>query len=244
MAINLTSNKNQRIHYWTQFKEAVASKRLSIQYEVDSSRYVLWAHDGPDMYVCYIWLDAVPVGITQSAGYSQEQNDLDKQDFDDNFKDYSNLVSLSKVQSQFERDDIVLKLACIKGTADVNGDLTLSIKVPGTFGTDYRYVAGGYAYVDVFTFGTDKVTKIEVVDDDNVVGYGAGTVLKEYYDSEVSSTNQGWYFYPYHGTTGEIEIEPMGWYGTLPAEVYLKMTFKIGSLKTVFADIWWGKSEP
>lgn len=244
MAINLTSNKNQRIHYWTQFKEAVAAKRLSLQYEVDSSRYVIWAHDGPDMYVCYIWIDAVPVGITQSTGYSQEQNDLDKQDFDDNFKDYSNLVSLSKVQSQFERDDIVLKLACMKGTANLSGDLTLTIKVPGTYGVDYRYVAGGYAYVDTVAFGTDKITKIEVVDVDNITGLGANTVVKQYHDSEVSSSNQGWYFYPFHNNAGEIEIEPMGWYGALPAELYLQITFKVSSLKTVIADIWWGKIEP
>ena len=146
------------------------------------------------------------------------------------------------VMSRFERDDIVLKLACIAGQADANGDLALQIKVPGTPGTDYRYAAGGYATIDAYTWG-DKLKAVEIVDVDDIMGFGAGTVLKTYHDAEAPEANQGWYFWQAHGTQGEVEIEPMGWYGQIPAGLYLRCTFKVAPLKNIQCAIWWGKVE-
>lgn len=159
--------------------------------------------------------------------------------------DYMSLVSfqiIDKVQSRFEMDEIVLKLAKINGQADSNGDLALELVIPGTFGVTERYIQGGYAYTDSYQF-TDAVTKIEVLDYQNYMNYGANTVLKIYHDSEVDTANQGWYFEKHFGNEGVVEIEPMGWYGQFLGDLKLKITFKVAANANVKCLIWWGKKE-
>ena len=149
---------------------------------------------------------------------------------------------LFPVVSRFERSDIVLKLARAAGQADANGDLSLSIVVPGDAGAITRYAAGGYAYTDSYTW-EDALKKVEMIDVDNIFGYGANAVLKEYHDSEVAADNQGWFFEKHHGNEGQVEIEPMGWYGELRGGLSLKLTFKVAANAKVKCLIWWGKIE-
>lgn len=146
------------------------------------------------------------------------------------------------VVGRFERSDIVLKLAKISGQANNSGDLVLSMVVPGTVGEVTRYVAGGYAYTDNYSWD-DALTKVEVVDVENIFGYGANAVLKEYHDSEVDSANQGWFFEKGYGQEGCIDIEPMGWYGEMRGGLTLKLTFKVSANAKIKCIIWWGKKE-
>lgn len=166
----------------------------------------------------------------------------DQTDFETNYAPNSVDIIIDKTESRFERDDIVLKLSRVAGQADANGDLALSIKVPGTPGSDSRYAAGGYAFTDAYAW-TDKVSKVEVIDEDNITGYGAGAVLKEYHDAEAPEANQGWPFWKMHGAEGECEIEPMGWYGNLPSGLYLKITMKLAANANAKVALWWGKVE-
>jgi hypothetical protein len=150
------------------------------------------------------------------------------------------------VQTQFERTDIVLKVGCQEATFDENGFAEVSIKVPGTPGTeDGRYVAGGYAFTDSYTFG-DRITKIQVVDIDNILGYGAETVVKTYHDQDLIEGEQGWFMWPAPQVGGEIEIDPMGYYGFIPAGLYLEIYFQraaSGTATKVYIDYYWGKSK-
>ena len=147
------------------------------------------------------------------------------------------------VITQFERTDIVLKIASDSTIFDGNNEAVLNFLVPGTPGsTDGRYVAGGYAFTDVMGFG-DKVEEINVIDIDDILGYGANTIVQTYHETDMSESNKGWYFWPSPQAGGEIEIDPMGYYGFLPSGLYMQIKFKktvaSGATK-VYCNVWWG----
>lgn len=169
----------------------------------------------------------------------------DQTDFEDNYQSSQSSILKSNVQTQFERQDIVLRTARATAAFSSN-EAEISIKVPGTPGSgDGRYIAGGYAITDAFTFG-DKITQINIVDVDNILGMGAHTVIQTYHDADVDTANQGWYLWPAYlvggVASGEIEIDPMGYYGFVPSGLYLEIYFEAAASTNVYCDIWWGQS--
>lgn len=210
---------------WSQFKSLLDKDHIRARYVATDGGYSIHGADQGLIYTC----DVV-------------DGESDLTDFEDNYKDAIDAQKVASVKTQFERDDIVLKLAMVSGQADANGDVVLSIQVPGTPGSEVRYAAGGYAFTDSYSW-TDKITKVEVVDDDNLIGFGAGAVLKVYHDSDADEANQGWPFWKTHGNEGECEIEPMGWYGVIPSGLYLKITCKVAASAKVKTCIWWGRVE-
>jgi hypothetical protein len=74
-------------------------------------------------------------------------------------------------------------------------------------------------------------------------------LIKGYTDTGVPTANQGWYFYPLvMGNNlppmGEIEVEPLGWYGQLPAGLYAVFTVTRPNVQTgtLRGNIFWGDS--
>jgi hypothetical protein len=175
----------------------------------------------------------------------QKDDGADQVDFETNYKDLITNTFVDNTQTQFERTDIVLK--CAKSSAVFSsGEAEISIKVPGTPGSgDGRYVAGGYAFTDLFSFG-DKMKSISIVDVDNILGYGAHTVIQTYHDADVDEVNKGWFMWPSHSVSGsasgEIEIDPLGYYGFIPSGLYLEIYFECSLATNVYCDIWWGQS--
>lgn len=188
------------------------------------------------------------------------------------------IQTASVLTTQFERTDLDLKMARIKGST-TNGTITVSLKIPGTFGVDDgRYIAGGYGIMD--TYDPDDVLVVWVEDTDRIIcaamglatdGTADATVqgmgvlpspldafgalpnypkIKEYADTDVAADNQGWYFYPLAvgnstPAVGEVEIEPLGFYGHPPSGLYLifqvvRPNIQTGTLR---GDINWGKKE-
>lgn len=172
---------------------------------------------------------------------NHENDPTFKTEFDEDYKDNSSQF-VNNVQGRFELDEIVLKLTRMNGTADANGDLSLDLIVPGSISNVERYVQGGYAYTDNYQF-LDKITKVEVIDYQNYMGYGANTVLKTYHDDEMPDENQGWFFEKHFGSEGIVEIEPMGWYGQFNGDLKLRITCKVAANANVKCLIWWGKKE-
>jgi hypothetical protein len=78
---------------WTAFKASATSKNIPIQYEDDGVIYSIFAFDGLAVYTCLIWKDTVPDGVAQT--YSQAQNDIDKADFETNYKPKANKRTLA-----------------------------------------------------------------------------------------------------------------------------------------------------
>lgn len=222
---------------WIDIKQFVDARQIPIQWIRVGNKYYLEIYDGN---FC----------LKTSIFISDPIND-DQLDFETNYKDQGNRSPAALVTTQFELNNKVLKLFSATEAYDITDTCILNIKVPQTFtgldpiANNGRYVAGGYAFSDGYKFG-DKVSKIEVVDDDNILGFGAGTVIKSYTDNDAEASNSGWYFWATINGEGEIEIDPIGGYGFLPSGLYLRVTCNRVSgspANNVNINIWWGKIE-
>jgi len=153
--------------------------------------------------------------------------------------DMFNASLISKAQTRFERDDIRLKMSRAEATF-VSGEAEVSFKLPGVVGVDKVFIGGGYAFTDVFAFG-DAVEKIQIVDVDDILGFGSHTVIAEYHDETLDEANQGWFMYPAPQAGGEIEVDPMGFYGEALAGLYIELYFKASAATKVYVDFIFGR---
>ncbi len=81
---------------WIQFKESVTIFNLNMRAKTDDGNLLLFAPDNNLMYYCFLY-DIVPQHILDK-GYSQEQNDLDKIDYTENWLN-RNLVNKKTINS-------------------------------------------------------------------------------------------------------------------------------------------------
>jgi hypothetical protein len=178
-----------------------------------------------------IWSEQPPVYCPSSAGH-QVDHDATL---------LIETVKSNEVVTQFEKNDKDLKICSGYGDVDSNGSVDVSLPVPGdiTLGNG-RYIDAGCAWFDE-PHPDDRVVAIECVDLDNVVGYGAGAILKTYHDDEQPETNRGWRI-PYK--RGQVEIDTMAGYGFIPSQLYLRIRAKRGGGLTTgrfYYNIKWGK---
>lgn len=92
MTISISNTLTQRTYSWTDWKAIYETKLFSYQYDDTAGLYTIWGYDGPEVSICQIWSNEVPLNITAGGGPTKEQNDLDKADFEDNFKINANKV--------------------------------------------------------------------------------------------------------------------------------------------------------
>lgn len=74
---------------WSDWKGIQSNKNIVLQLDSDGTKYTIYGYDGPEVHVCFIWIDDPPAN-TQAAGYSAGQNATDKADFETNFKSTAN----------------------------------------------------------------------------------------------------------------------------------------------------------
>lgn len=116
-------------------------------------------------------------------------------------------------------DKAILRMAKFKQATNGSGVAQIDIKVPGTYSnSDGRYIEGGQAFFEVPNF--DDWVECYIVDIDNILGYGANTVIGSYTDTELPSGNEGWYFSKVEGQIKVLALAGMGW---IPAELYLRI---------------------
>lgn len=108
----LSPTLTQRTYLWTAWKAVKAARLLNLQYQDDGVVYTIYGYDGPEVHLCLIWHGSVPIGST----YTQTQNDLDKTDFETNFKSLGNR-----------------RLTAISAAGNPIAELTLSTGIPGSF---------------------------------------------------------------------------------------------------------------
>lgn len=89
MPITIAPNYTQRHYKWSDWKTVKSVKNFIHQYEDDSVVYTVWGYDGPEVHLCTIWKSEVPSAVIET-GYSQNQNNIDKTDFEDNYKTAAN----------------------------------------------------------------------------------------------------------------------------------------------------------
>lgn len=86
MGVSISEHYTTRTYHWSAWKNVQSSaKSGSFQYDDDGTVYTIWLYDGPEVHLCTIWKDVVPNHIL-SGGYTQDQNDTDKTDFETNYK--------------------------------------------------------------------------------------------------------------------------------------------------------------
>lgn len=87
--LEISSQHTRRYYDWNNWKIIQSGKNNQYQFNDNNAVYTIWFYDGPEVYICNIWKKDVPLGQIQS-GYSQEQNNDDKNDFENNFKSNAN----------------------------------------------------------------------------------------------------------------------------------------------------------
>jgi hypothetical protein len=214
---------------WAALKNFSASRKVPIHYIDLIDRYLLKTMSPPFELECII----------------KKNEDLSAlSDFEENYKESSNVPLESRVITHFEMDDKRLQLASDVSDFDVNGEAEILVQVPGTFNPSVpsRYMAGGYANIDQYTFG-DRMYAVDLVDVDNILGMGANTVLTSFCDVDLPEDQQGWRFWASEGGEGEIEIEPIGGFAQIPGGLYIRVRFRraVGGTATkVACAVWWG----
>lgn len=131
-----------------------------------------------------------------------------------------------------------VKLLIAKATSgtDINGVADAVIKIPN----EGRTIEGGFGYFENQAAG-DWLT-IDLKDDDDLYGFGAGATIATYDDQLVAVANQGWYFPP----TGVLEIHPIVANDPteLPPGLYLHICAHKANVATAdnfFVNVHWGK---
>lgn len=83
--IEIAPNYTRRIVDWNKFKLVIPSRDLIPQWAEDDDKYTVWGYDDPEVFVAEIFKKGFPA--TTTGGYTQEQNDQDRADFENNFKE-------------------------------------------------------------------------------------------------------------------------------------------------------------
>ena len=96
MSIHFGSNFTQINHRWTSWLSILNSKNFEPQFHEEVSHYTIYAYDGNDIHYCQIFINDVP--YSSLSDYTQEQNDIDKLDFETNYKSIWN-KQIEKKQS-------------------------------------------------------------------------------------------------------------------------------------------------
>lgn len=80
----LTPTFTHREYRWAEWKSIQLIKSFNYQFDQTADKYTVWGYDGPEVHLCIIYRSPVPQPVIDS-GYSQEQNDTDKYDFESNY---------------------------------------------------------------------------------------------------------------------------------------------------------------
>lgn len=161
------------INSWSSFKSLIANKELSMQYTELEKRYDIYASEGHFMWHCM---------IEKVSPASSDQTD-----FENNYKSNANAKiyepTIINGFRKYSSDADDLYRESIKNTVTANQTNNFDKKF--TFDV---YIYGG-VYEVVGTPNDGDYLDIQVIDIDNVLGYGAGTVLatfvyKEYINTE------------------------------------------------------------
>ena len=163
-------------------------------------------------------------------------------------KDYQVVIPIDQLNER------TLKACCTQAVANSSGFAEILIKVPGSFeGTDGeieppndgRFIEYGLAFFKNPEHG-DKITAIEIVDEDRILAYLYGElsdeqmqglipgypVLGSYSDDQMDAANRGWYMIK----NGETKVDAANGPGFLPSEMYLRIRAQKAAGSSVMAD--------
>lgn len=188
---------------WAELKATIAKKNLTWQYVEWSDKYKPFAIDTGVSYYSFIYKSPITVG-----GLDTAQEQLNQDDFEDNIQPIANYAiggrpyAFSTPDFQFNGDGIL-------ATVTKNTTTNVDFQVPGTAGT-FKYINGAIVMTKDAEFG-DHASAV-IIDKDNILGYGADTVLATYVTK--------WYINP--GQEFNIETP---YAGKLLAGLYVRVAY-------------------
>jgi hypothetical protein len=152
--------------------------------------------------------------------------------------DFLRTSATQEVITLFEKNDKDLKISSAVGSVDSETGIAV-ITIP--IGANGRYMDEGEAWFSVAN-ELDRIKKAEIVDVDNVLGYGADTIIKSLHDDDIAEEFQGWRI---PNKFGHVDVDTMAGYGYIPEGLYFRITgVKDPSNKTgnLFVNLKWGKT--
>lgn len=226
MLIKKIKNNDSIAHTWCGMEIPAGQ-----YYQIQPNEEIKWAHDSElsiDIATGLAIVNDGAVDITDvNSAIEHLKNDTPR-----------------RVITAFEEKDKTLKLVSISGEVDQNGQVVLYLKIPGMFNSgEGRYISEGMAWFSQPTYG-DKIVGIYFADQDDLLGYGIGTIVGSYTEDEMTDDNKGWYI---PQPRNFIECETIGFYGFAPAGFYIKIIAQSGNGyqagKKVYLNLTWGKVE-
>lgn len=171
MSIVIAPTLTQREFKWTGWKAMSTLKALVHQHHDEGSKYFIWGVDGNDAIICIIYKGTVPDDVIAS-GYTQEQNDTDKAEFEADYLPTSNRTSVSRTLAKVGLGVDSLRPRTMRFSAAANSTTShyFLMDVALAFRGGYIWSSGQFG---------DYIT-LSVTDKDNLLGYGADFELKQY----------------------------------------------------------------
>lgn len=173
---------------WAEVKSFIDNRSICAQFVEFSNKYWVVAIDGP-----FALQTLIPK-------VSPAPDPSDQKDFEENYKDDgnqsytdSNGIELHRSRAFANTDGLKFRGTGIKGTATKDTTTNFDYKL-----TEDRYLNGTETYLQDQEWG-DYIT-LQVVDKDNILGYGAGVVLDEFgteWNIATDTERQGPYILPY-----------------------------------------------
>lgn len=175
---------------WQQFKALIAgSTALTIQYVENSISYEMCAYNGT-------------VRVAECDLLKMHEDCVE---FETLYKPTANKFLTIKSQPFSEASGFRLRGASMGGTVSANTTVDIDYKI-----VQERYINGGRLIVD--NIGPNDSATFQVIDKDNVLGFGANTVLDEFITE---------FAIPYQGTLEVKQDYP----ARLPAGVYIRIKY-------------------
>jgi len=173
---------------WTELKTFIDARQIAVQYVQFSTKYLVLAIDGPLSFSTLIEkLETAP-------------DPSDQKDFEDNYKAAGNQsytdstgIQLSRQKAFANTDGLKFRGTGIAATITKDTSQNVDYKL-----TEDRYLNG----VEIFLKNQEwaDTIKLQIVDVDNILGYGAGLVLDEFgtdWNIATDTERQGPYILPY-----------------------------------------------
>lgn len=221
MNIAIAPTYTQRDHTWTSFKSANLKKIFSIQFAEDSLEYKIWGYDGPEVHVCTLYKTSVPDFVTS---ITQEQNDLDRADFEANFK----LKANDKINTRvIEKLPDPQPFAVPTHRAKINCIAAVVACAPGeTVNLDFymaaeRFITGGELIVENGRIGDHF--KAEVRDDAGIIPEPYRAVLCENWPVVATYIERSYLKVTSTLSVHEIDTSPLT--AKINAGLHLSLTF-------------------
>lgn len=185
---------------WSEFKSLVNAKKTSIQFSESESSYQLFLIDGLFQVQCTL--------------FKTTPENADQLDFETNYKPVSNkpLVprdstgrEIKTISPFTDASGFRFRGSSFSGSCSANSTADIDFQI-----TQERYINGGRLLVN--NIGNDDKMTFQVVDKDNILGYGANAVLDEFIKD---------YFIP---TTGNLEVR-LDYPARIIAGLYLRLKY-------------------